>query len=217
MLLTYHLLRDGDRWWERVLGRLSARRRELLGEAGHRSGEILNGYMIGTGAIGLFAAATQWLIMVLLGLPLALPIGVLTFFGNFIPYIGGAVTTFLGFLVAVAVGSTSDIIVMAIYTLVINIVQGNFVAPLVYGRTVQLHPAIVLLAIPAGGQIAGIIGMFLVVPFLGVVATTWQLVLHLFDPEDRSPTLISRDWPPVPEPSPATAVPTAAPRLFNGA
>jgi putative heme transporter len=189
MLLTYHLLRDGDRWWDGVLGRLSARRRELLGEAGHRSGEILNGYMIGTGAIALFAAATQWLIMVLLGLPLALPIGVLTFFGNFIPYIGGAVTTFLGFLVAVAVGSTSDIIVMAIYTLVINIVQGNFVAPLVYGRTVQLHPAIVLLAIPAGGQIAGIIGMFLVVPFLGVVATTWRLVLHLFDPDDRSPTL----------------------------
>jgi putative heme transporter len=211
MLLTYYLLRDGDRWWDGVLGRLSARRRELLGEAGHRSGEILNGYMIGTGAIALFAAVTQWLIMVLLGLPLALPIGVLTFFGNFIPYIGGAVTTFLGFLVAVAVGSSSDIIVMAIYTLVINIVQGNFIAPLVYGRTVQLHPAIVLLAIPAGGQIAGIIGMFLVVPFLGVVATTWRLVLHLFDPDDRSPTLISEDRPPVLEPSPAAAMPTAAP------
>ena len=73
---------------------------------------------------------------------------------------------------------------MAIYTLVINIVQGNFVAPLVYGRTVSLHPAIVLLAIPAGGQIAGIIGMFLVVPFLGVVAATWRLVLHVFDPDD---------------------------------
>jgi putative heme transporter len=211
MLLTYNLLRDGDRWWGDVLSRLSDRRRELLSEAGHRSGEILNGYMIGTGAIALFAAVTQWLIMVILGLPLALPIGVLTFFGNFIPYIGGAVTTLLGFLVALAVGTSSDIIIMAIYTLVFNIVQGNFVAPLVYGRTVQLHPAIVLLAIPAGGQIAGIIGMFLVVPFLGVVASTWRLVLHLFDPDDRAASMVSEEWPPLPEPAAAPPVPTPAP------
>jgi predicted PurR-regulated permease PerM len=212
MLLTYNLLRDGDRWWNDILSRFSERRQELLGEAGHRSGEILNGYMVGTGAIALFAAVTQWLIMLLLGLPLALPIGVLTFFGNFIPYIGGAVTTLLGFLVAVAVGSSSDIIIMAIYTLVINIVQGNFVAPLVYGRTVQLHPAIVLLAIPAGGQIAGIIGMFLVVPFLGVVASTWRLVLHLFDPDDRATSVPSEDVPPkVIESTAAPPVPTTAP------
>jgi putative heme transporter len=211
MLLTYHLLREGDRWWARILDGLSASRRELLADAGHRSGEVLSGYMIGTGAIGLFAAATQWLIMVLLGLPLALPIGVLTFFGNFIPYIGGAVTTLLGFLVALAVGSSSDIIIMAIYTLVFNIVQGNFVAPLVYGRTVQLHPAVVLLAIPAGGAVAGIIGMFLVVPFLGVVASTWRLILRLFDPDDRSASLTADDRPPLPESSPPAAVPTTAP------
>ena len=211
MLLTFNLLREGDRWWDDILSRMPDRRRELVGEAGHRSGEVLNGYMIGTGAIALFAAVTQWLIMILLGLPLALPIGVLTFFGNFIPYIGGAVTTLLGFLVAVAVGTSSDIIIMAIYTLVFNIVQGNFVAPLVYGKTVQLHPAIVLLAIPAGGQIAGIIGMFLVVPFLGVVASTWRLVLQIFDTDDGSSALIVDDRPAAPEAPPAAVVPKAAP------
>ena len=67
---------------------------------------------------------------------------------------------------------------MAIWTVVFNIVQGNIVSPLVYGRTVQLHPAIVLLAIPAGGEIAGVIGMFLVVPFLGVVAVSWRTILQ---------------------------------------
>ena len=91
--------------------------------------------------------------------------------------------------IAVAVGTPTDIVLMAIYTLVFNIVQGNFVAPLVYGKTVSLHPAIVLLAIPAGGQIAGVIGMFLIVPFLGVVAVTWRLVLHVFDPDDTPPVM----------------------------
>ena len=54
---------------------------------------------------------------------------------------------------------------MAIYTLVFNIIQGNFVTPLVYGKAVSLHPAIVLLAVPIGNALAGIVGMFLVVPW----------------------------------------------------
>jgi len=210
LLLTFYLLKDGAIWWERALSGVSGRRKGLLDDIAHRSAGILNGYMIGTGTIALFAAVTQWLIMVLLGLPLAFPVAVLTFFGNFIPYIGGAVTTFIGFLVAVAVGSPSDIVIMAIYTLVINIVQGNFVAPLVYGKTVNLHPAIVLLAIPAGGQIAGIIGMFLIVPFLGVVAVTWRLVLHIFDPDDAPPVVDDRA-PAVPDVTKPATVANAAP------
>ncbi len=69
---------------------------------------------------------------------------------------------------------------MGIYTIVFNIVQGNFVAPIVYGRAVNIHPAIVLLAIPAGMALAGIAGMFLVVPVIGVIATTWRMGLRVF-------------------------------------
>jgi predicted PurR-regulated permease PerM len=110
---------------------------------------------------------------------------------------------------------------MAVWTIVFNIVQGNIVSPLVYGRTVQLHPAIVLLAIPAGGEIAGVIGMFLVVPFLGVVATTWRTVLRAAG-EPPAPGEAEADMDadaaqaPVPEatvdPSPGRA-PDAAPGL----
>ena len=53
---------------------------------------------------------------------------------------------------------------MVVWTLVFNIVTGNIVTPLVYGQMVHLHPAIVLVAIPAGYAIAGILGMFIVVP-----------------------------------------------------
>ena len=111
-------------------------------------------------------------------------IAVLAFFGGFIPYIGSAVTTLLAFLVAVQVGTTADVAIMGVYTVIFNIVQGNFVAPIVYGRSVSLHPAIVLLAIPAGAEVAGVIGMFLVVPFLGIVAATGMTLLHAFDPEE---------------------------------
>jgi predicted PurR-regulated permease PerM len=68
---------------------------------------------------------------------------------------------------------------MFVYTIVFNLVQGNIVTPLVYNRAVNLHPAVVLLAIPAGGALAGIAGMFLAVPILAVIATTWRTVLFL--------------------------------------
>ena len=66
---------------------------------------------------------------------------------------------------------------MGIWTLVFNIVTGNIVSPIVYGRTVHLHPAIVLIGIPAGSAIAGILGMFMVVPVLGIISATWRTVL----------------------------------------
>jgi putative heme transporter len=152
--------------------------------------------------------------MVLLGLPLALPLAVLAFLLGFIPYIGSFIATGLAFLVAIAVGTPEDIVIMAIYTIVMNIVQGNFVAPIVYSRAVNLHPAVVLMAIPAGSEVAGILGMFLAVPFIGVIAATWRTVLDVFASHaDASPVT------PPPEPEPEEVAPaglTAAGEIGPG-
>ena len=141
-ILSFYMLRDGDQAWAAVTSRVPGWRRPLVDRAGRRSAQILGGYMIATGGLGLFNAVTGYIIMVILGLPFALPIAVLSFFGGFIPYIGQFITTLLAFLVAVAVGSTQDIIVMGIYTVVMNLVQGSVLAPIVYGKAVSIHPAI---------------------------------------------------------------------------
>ncbi len=181
VLLTFYFLRDGDEFWRGFLERVEPARRSHVEAAGSRAFGVLGGYMLGTGAISAFGALTQFAIMAFLGIPLALPLAVLSFFGGFIPYIGSFITTGLAFLVTVSTGNTTDILIMGIFTIVFNIVQGNFVAPIVYSRVVSLHPAVVLMAIPAGSQIAGIAGMFLVVPFLGVVAAVWRTVLRVLD------------------------------------
>jgi putative heme transporter len=198
ILLTFYAMRDGPEAWARFLKRFEPGRRSYIGAAGGRAFSVLGGYMLGTSAISLFGAVSQFAIMTILGLPFALPLAVLAFFGGFIPYIGSLITTGLAFLVAVATGSDTDVLIMGIYTIVFNIIQGNFVAPIVYSRVVSLHPAVVLVAIPAGNEVAGIIGMFLVVPFLGVVATTWRTVLRVLDTEDV---------PPLETPPPELAIP----------
>jgi len=178
-ILTFFFLRDGVTAWHWATGRLVGWRRTEVDAAGSRAAGVLGGYMIATGVISAFGAGTQFIIMAILGLPLALPLAVLSFFGGFIPYIGSFITTGIALLVTIAVGSPTDIAVMLIFTLVFNIVTGNVVAPLVYGRAVNIHPAVVLLAIPAGSTIAGIFGMFIVVPLIGVIVATWRTVLFV--------------------------------------
>jgi len=200
-LLCVYFLRDGAPFWDHLVARLPAHRAADVDQAGSRAVGVLGGYMGGTAAISAFGALTQLAIMAILGIPLALPLAVLSFFGGFIPYIGSFVTTGIALLVTVALGSPFAVAVMALFTIVFNIVQGNFVAPLVYGRAVNLHPAVVLIAIPAGNEVAGILGMFLAVPFIGVVAATWRSVLHAFDPEPaNSEDVEVREVPPVPGP-----------------
>jgi hypothetical protein len=84
---------------------------------------------------------------------------------------------------------------------VFNIVTGNIVSPIVYGRTVHLHPALVLVGIPAGSAIAGILGMFMIVPVLGIISATWRTVLDVMG---------SRAAPPEPGPDAGHGDPAAS-------
>jgi len=176
-LLAFYFLRDGGRLWSTALGFVDKSESSVLNAAGRRAYDALGGYMLGTAAISFVGAGSQWLIMVILGVPLALPVFVLSFFLCFIPYIGGYISTGIALLLTIAVGSPLDVAVMFTWTMVFNIVQGNVIAPIVYSKTVNVQPAIVLLAIPAGAAVAGIAGMFIAVPVIGVVTATWRTII----------------------------------------
>jgi putative heme transporter len=178
-LLAFYFLRDGGRLWGRIVHRVRPDVEPDVHSAGSRAYEILGGYMAGTAVVSFVGAFSQMVIMILLGLPLALPVFVLSFVLCFIPYIGGFISTGIALLIAISVGDPTTVLIMAIWTLVFNLVTGNIVSPIVYGKTVHLHPAVVLVAIPAAGAVAGILGMFLVVPLAGVVATTWRTVVRV--------------------------------------
>ncbi len=178
-LLAFYMLRDGAGLWDGLLTHVRPGAEDRIRGAGSEAFAVLGGYMSGTAAISFVGAGSQFLIMVLLGIPLALPVFVLSFFLCFIPYVGGFISTGIALLLTIAAGSSSDVAIMLVWTVVFNLVTGNIVSPIVYGRTVHIHPAIVLVAIPAGAAIAGVLGMFFVVPALGVVAATWRTVLSV--------------------------------------
>jgi predicted PurR-regulated permease PerM len=194
-LLTFYVLRDGRRGWDRVTAPLGGWQRDEVETTMRDSIAVLGGYMGGTAVISAVGAISQLAIMLILGLPFAVPVAILSFFACFIPYVGGFVTTGLAFLIAVAFGDVTTIVIMGIYTVVFNIVQGNVVTPLVYRRAVHLHPAVILLAIPAGGALAGILGMFMAVPILALIVNARLPIMRLLDGEPARPSTPVDDTP----------------------
>ena len=179
-LLAFYFLQGRRPLWDGVLGRVRPEAPAPSTPPGRRAFEVLSGYMIGTAAISLVGAASQLLIMVILGIPLALPIFVLSFFLCFIPYIGGFISTGIAFLRDDRLRLAADIAIMVVWTLVFNIVTGQRRGaarvradgpPPPRGRA-RRHPGGSRRS-PASWACSSSC------PVIGVVATTWRTVLAI--------------------------------------
>ncbi len=113
---------------------------------------------------GVFIGVGVWL----LGVPFALPIAVLTFVGGFVPIVGAFVAGAIATLVAlVSNGIWTAVAVLAI-VLVVQQLEGNVMQPILVGRTLKIHAAVVLTSVALGGTLFGIVGAFLAVPAVAV-------------------------------------------------
>jgi putative heme transporter len=169
LALLYFVLRDGPKLWSWVLRRFSPRNRPVVDRAGRRAWEVLGGYVRGTALIAAIDATLIGFGLWLLDVPVAFALAVLVFLGAFVPFVGAFVSGLVAVLVAFAAGGW-DIALIALGIVVgVQLVEGNFLQPIIQSRTVDLHPAVILLAVAAGGSIFGILGAYLAVPVTAVV------------------------------------------------
>jgi putative heme transporter len=106
----------------------------------------------------------------LLGLPLVLTIVVVNFIGGYIPYIGAFLGGGLAVIVAWGDGGLGVAALMLVIVLASNLLLENLVEPRVMGRTLDIHPVVVLIVTALGGFLAGIVGLILAVPFTVIAA-----------------------------------------------
>ena len=171
LVVTFFLVKDAEKLSTGALHLIGDRYGEHGRALGAQCWATLTGYIRGTTANGVINGTLMGIGMVALGVPLALPIGVLTFFGGYFPIVGSLVSGGLAALVAlVAQGPTTALIVIGI-TIAIHNIEGYLVGPLVLGRAVHLHPLAILLALAIGTVIAGIVGAFIAVPLTAIGAT----------------------------------------------
>lgn len=173
LVLLFFLLKDGRSMWRWMLCRMTGPRRELTAEAGRAGWRTLGAYSRGTMIIAAIDAIGIGLALVLLRVPLALPLALITFLGGFVPIIGATVAGAIAVLVALAAnGPTTALLVLAA-VIAVQQIEGNLLEPLVMKRQVQLHPAVILVVVTAGTLVAGIAGAFVSVP---IAAVTWRVL-----------------------------------------
>ena len=116
-----------------------------------------------------------------LGVPLAIPIGVITFFAAFVPILGALTSGVIAVLVAAVNGGLTKAIIMLVIILVVQQVESNILQPFMMSNAVSLHPVAVMLVITAGSAIAGIAGAVFSVPIAAFINAT-VMYLHGYDP-----------------------------------
>ncbi|NNH70662.1 AI-2E family transporter [Nocardia uniformis] len=193
LMLSFFFVKDGTKlmpWLHRVLGDRSGRHIEAVLD---RIWVTLGGFIRTQAVVSLIDAVLIGAGLIILGIPLAMVLIVLTFLGGFIPIVGAFVAGALAVLVAlVAKGVPTALIVLAII-IVVQQVEGNVLQPVLQSRSMKMHAVIVLLAITVGGSLFGIIGAFLAVPVTAVATVVLRYVLEQIDAATAPPPPESKD------------------------
>ncbi|MEU1959327.1 AI-2E family transporter [Nocardia sp. NPDC019304] len=181
LVLTFFFVKDGPRflpWLHSVSGSRSGRHLE---EVLSRIWVVLGGFIRTQALVSLVDAVLIGAGLVILGVPLALVLAVITFLGGFVPMVGAFVAGALAVLVAlVGNGFVTALIVLGIVVAVQQL-EGNVLQPVLQSRSMQLHAVIVLLAVTAGGSLYGIVGAFLAVPVVAIAAVVLRYVGEQID------------------------------------
>jgi predicted PurR-regulated permease PerM len=130
----------------------------------------------------------------LLGVPLALPLAVLIFFGGFLPIIGAVVTGLLASIVALLTEGWITAVIVLVLVLLVQQLESNVLQPLLVGRSLKLHPAVVLTGVAAGASLFGIVGAFLATPTIAVVMVAFQYAREqMLEPVSRFAMLTTEE------------------------
>ncbi|MEJ2196069.1 MAG: AI-2E family transporter [Ignavibacteriaceae bacterium] len=116
----------------------------------------------------------------LIGVPNALPLGVIAGLGHLIPYFGPIIGGIPAIIISIVSGDTSQIPLIIFIVLGVYTIDNGFVQPVVFGKSVDIHPIMIILLIIAGSQLLGLIGMLLAVPVATVIKTMTTEIYYAF-------------------------------------
>ena len=170
LFLCFFLVKDGERIGRWALGFLRPERRPAAEALGARAWAALGTYIRGVVFVATVDAVFIGLALILVGVPLALPLIVLTWLAAFFPIVGAVVAGAAAVLVALVTQGVEAAVVVGVAILVVQQLEGNVLYPVVVGPRLRLHPIAMLLAVTVGATVGGIAGAFLAVPVATVAA-----------------------------------------------
>jgi predicted PurR-regulated permease PerM len=180
IFMTYFMLLEGPTWVDRVYGLLPERSQPRWRKVGHEIYRTVGGYVTGNLLISLIAGGLTTIVLLIMGVPYAVALGLIVAILDLIPLAGATIAAILIGVVAFLHSIPAGIVVV-VFFIVYQQIENHLLQPLVYGRTVQLSPLAVLVSILIGAELAGVIGALGAIPVAGsiqVLINDWLAHRH---------------------------------------
>ena len=170
-VVLFYLLRDWHQFIARICQLVPRRFVNKTTEITNEINKVLSGFLHGELIVMLTMSAFYGIGLWLVGLDLAIPIGIITGLLIFIPYLGFGMGFLLGLLVAaMQYGNLADMLPMLMVFGIGQFIESFIITPLCVGERIGLHPAVVLFALLACGQLFGFVGLFFALPLSATIA-----------------------------------------------
>ena len=168
VFLTFFMLLEGPGWVDRFFTLLKPTSRRRWRSVGHDIYRTVGGYVTGNLLISLIAGTLTAVVLVIMGVPYAVALGLIVGILDLIPLAGATIAAIIvgavAFLHSVPAG-----IVVVVFFIVYQQVENHILQPVVYGRTVQLSPLAVLISVLIGAELAGVLGALAAIPVAGAL------------------------------------------------
>jgi predicted PurR-regulated permease PerM len=174
--LTFFMLLESKRWQNYFWALHPERMRADSQRLAHQMYRAVTGYVNGNLFTSAIAGLSTMILLTALGVPYAVPLGVLVAFLDLIPLVGATIAATIVVIIS-AFTSIPAAVIMGIFYIIYQQIENNVLQPLVYGKSTQLSPLIVTIAIIVGATIAGLFGALVAIP---VAASIKVLLVHRF-------------------------------------
>jgi predicted PurR-regulated permease PerM len=174
--LTFFMILEGPAWVERVYALMPERSQDRWRRVGYDIYRTVGGYVSGNLLISLIAGLLTTVLLLALGVPFAVALGVIVAVLDLIPLAGATIAAIIIGTVAFLHSITAGIVVV-VFFIVYQQIENHFLQPVIYSRTVQLSPLAVLISVLIGAKLAGILGALGAIPVAGaiqVILLEWQ-------------------------------------------
>lgn len=168
LIVAFFVLKDGRRLVGHVSGSAAATRQPGVESVIGRGWEAAGAYLRGAALLGVVEAIAIGAALFTAGAELVAPVMVITFLAAFVPIVGASAAGVIAVLVALATAGPVAAAIVAAVVLVVQQLDNDLLAPVIYGRALRLHPLVILLGIASGGALFGIVGTIFAVPVLAV-------------------------------------------------
>jgi predicted PurR-regulated permease PerM len=166
--MTFFMILEGPMWVDRFYSLLPQASQPRWRKVGHDVYRTVGGYVTGNLLISLIAGVLTTLVLLVMGVPYAVALGLIVAILDLIPLVGATIAAILIGLVAFLHSIVAGIVVVVFFILYQQF-ENHVLQPVIYGRTVQLSPLAVLISILIGAELAGILGALAAIPVAGSI------------------------------------------------